>query len=68
MHWRERARVREFRDPPEPPERVSVPLSGKPLAAVKRDARKAGVTIGEWAALIITNHYQPAKPAGGNGK
>jgi hypothetical protein len=68
MHWRQRARVREHREPPEPPETLQLLIGPREVKQLHQRAKKAHITIERYVADVLTRHLARAKRANNQGR
>jgi hypothetical protein len=68
MHWRQRARVRQHREPPEPPQSVQLLIGPQEVKQLHQRARKAHVTIEQDVADVLTRHLARTKRGHNQGR
>lgn len=63
MHWRQRARVRQHREPPAPPQTLQLLIGDREVKQLHQRAKKAHVTIEQYVADVLTRHLARSRAA-----
>lgn len=61
MHWRERQRVRRFREPPQAPETVQLLLSLSEQKLLSKFAREGKTDLAHYVTTIVRRHVRHKK-------